>query len=315
MVLGIQLRVIAMDFADKKILFELDGNCRLSYRELADKLNISSNAVRKRIINLIEVGVIVDFVVELTYAAANSNLVICILQTDGSERPEEFIDALGGYPSIIATFRETPQGYIVFGQCSGTEDISSMSVFIRGLRSVTHVATHIISHQPLPVGKKTEFTRIQLKVLKALLDDPRMSISDISIKSGYTARRVRRTLEELYEGQGVHFGVYWNVNKGDNVYFLLESKWNEKEIQFSQLAENLEHHFPDTYWYSFVSATNPIILSVFVIEHPREIETITDKVLAVEGVESAHAHLLYPAKLYRYPLKDKLAEIIKKSGL
>ncbi|MFW9800474.1 MAG: AsnC family transcriptional regulator, partial [Candidatus Thorarchaeota archaeon] len=38
-----------MDSADRRILWELDANCRTTYERLGRKLGLSANAIRKRI--------------------------------------------------------------------------------------------------------------------------------------------------------------------------------------------------------------------------------------------------------------------------
>jgi len=90
-----------VDPIDKKILLALDSNCRLSYQALADQVCISANAVRKRFDRLIETGVIEEFVVLLRPDMVGSEYLVALVQTDGTENEEEFIEYLGANPNIV----------------------------------------------------------------------------------------------------------------------------------------------------------------------------------------------------------------------
>jgi DNA-binding Lrp family transcriptional regulator len=44
-----------MDDVDKRIILELDSDCRMTSQTMADKLGLSSTAVRKRLTKLLEI--------------------------------------------------------------------------------------------------------------------------------------------------------------------------------------------------------------------------------------------------------------------
>ena len=54
-----------LDEIDKKILYELISNARISYVELARKLNLSEAAIRKRVKKLKEIGAIRGFTINI----------------------------------------------------------------------------------------------------------------------------------------------------------------------------------------------------------------------------------------------------------
>ncbi|MHA2323416.1 MAG: Lrp/AsnC family transcriptional regulator [Candidatus Thorarchaeota archaeon] len=73
----------------------------MTYKTMADKLGLSATAVKKRITKLLERGVIDRFITTLNYEMIDSDLLLSIIQTDGSEFQEDFIDEMGKNPSVI----------------------------------------------------------------------------------------------------------------------------------------------------------------------------------------------------------------------
>ncbi len=65
-----------LDEIDSKILRCLTGDCRLSYRKIANNLNISTSTVSKRINRMVENGVILSFVPLLNSNLLNINMYV-----------------------------------------------------------------------------------------------------------------------------------------------------------------------------------------------------------------------------------------------
>lgn len=56
-----------LDEKDQKILHMLSDDSRLLWKEIGGNLGISANAARRRVLNLIESGVIKRFTIEIDY--------------------------------------------------------------------------------------------------------------------------------------------------------------------------------------------------------------------------------------------------------
>jgi DNA-binding Lrp family transcriptional regulator len=63
-----------MDAIDSKILAELQKDARISYTDLAKKLNLSDVAIKKRVDKLIDDGIIKSFSIELNYKKLGKNV-------------------------------------------------------------------------------------------------------------------------------------------------------------------------------------------------------------------------------------------------
>ncbi|MFW9974994.1 MAG: winged helix-turn-helix transcriptional regulator [Candidatus Thorarchaeota archaeon] len=300
---------------DKRILLSLDDNCRMSYQSLADMLGVTANAVKKRIDRLIETGVIEEFSIVLRPAMMGSDYLIALVSTDGNEDEEKFIDQLGSHLMIIQVGQlVTGSGRLYFLHCEyiGAEGLRNVGSFLRTLDSVTNIELHTILTKP---GEKFEVKNLHLRVLRYLLKDARMQVSEISEKSGLTSRRVSRAIQEMHSSNAFWFAVRWNLSLGQNAEFYLKVEYAEQASRMDEIDEWLRERFPDEYWFSFYSAMEPILFAKFVTNHFRDAEEISRITKNAPFSKSVDVLLSYPVKKFPRLGKIKIEEMIQDAKL
>ncbi|MFX1369820.1 MAG: winged helix-turn-helix transcriptional regulator, partial [Promethearchaeota archaeon] len=164
-------------------------------------------------------------------------------------------------------------------------------------------------------GESFDIKRIHLRVLKLLLRDARMQIGRISEESGLTAKRASRAIREMQDSKAFWFIVRWNLSLGNNTRFFLKITYDEQGIKMDEIDEWLRTTFPDDYWLSFYSATEPIIFAKFVTEHFREAEQISLIVKNAPFSVSVNVLLSYPVKKFPRLGCVKIEELIREAGL
>ena len=301
-----------MDVVDKSILMALDRNCRISYEALARDLGVSANAVRKRVANLIESKVITDFVVVFSPAMTGAELLFLQIETDGCEDPEELSEKIGSHPAALQVTRVasgTGGLYIVFGEYVDSPQMLELSSFIRSIDCVVSVDTHPLLTAE---GGKIEMKRVHLRVLRTLTEDARMQISEIARKTGMTARSAWRALNQMLDSGAVWFSTRWDLAAGGSTRFFAKIQYNEKTVSHQDVEDWLGKEFPTAYWYSYVSATEPMIFSNFVVDHIGDADRISRELTKSEFIKSAIPMIVYPTK--KFPrigmtmLEDKLKQ-------
>ncbi|MFW9847541.1 MAG: winged helix-turn-helix transcriptional regulator [Candidatus Thorarchaeota archaeon] len=303
-----------MDVIDKSILMALDKNCRMSYEALARDLGVSANAVRKRVNNLIESNIITDFVVLFSSAMTGAELLFLQIETDGCEDPEELSELLGTHPSVLQVTRVasgTGGLYIVFAEYVDSPQMLELSSYIRSKDCIVSVDTH-----PLLTSKggKLELKRVHLRVLRALTEDARMQISEIARKSGMTARSARRALHQMIDSGALWFATRWDLAAGGSTRFFAKIQFDEKMTNHQELEDWLTKNYSLVYWYSYVSATEPILFSNFVVDHISEADRISRELTRNEFIVSAIPMIVYPTKKYPRIGMTLLEERIKQEG-
>jgi DNA-binding Lrp family transcriptional regulator len=142
--------VAGLDPTDKKILDELSFDCRLSYRELAKRVGLSTTAVIRRVNALIDDGTIHNFVVIPTRNMAGTDSFIAIIHTDSSENLDEFVSMIGSTHKFIQVSQLiSPRGHSFFltGRYTSFSDLMEIGRFLRALDGVEEVEIYHIERK------------------------------------------------------------------------------------------------------------------------------------------------------------------------
>jgi DNA-binding Lrp family transcriptional regulator len=304
-----------VDSIDKHILLALDGNCRLSYQALSDRLGITANAIRKRLDRLIETGVIEEFVVLLRPEMVSSEYLVALVQTDASEDVEEFIEYLGAHLNVVQAGQiVTSSNRLYFVHCEyvGSEELKALSTFFRQLEPVTDAELHTI---PVQRGNEFNIKRLHLQVLKLLLEDARMQISQIANRLGITARRAGRAIQEMQNSGAFWFAARWDLSKGNNTEFYLKVTYDEKVITKEAVDEWFRETYPDEYWFSFYSAMKPVLFAKCVTSHFRDARAIAQAVNNETFSCSVDVLLSYPVTKFTRVGMLRIQQLIQDAGL
>lgn len=303
-----------MDSIDKRILLALDENCRMSYQALAEKLGLTATAIKKRMDRLIETGVIEEFSIILKPAMMESDYLIALVFTDGSEDEEEFIEQIGSHLMIVQVGQlVTSVGRLYFLHCEyvGAEGLQNLGTFLRTLDSVSSIELHTTMTQR---GEKFDIKKMHLRVLKHLLEDARMQVSEISERAGLTSRRVSRAIQEMHDSNAFWFATRWNLSLGKNTEFYLKIEYDEQASRMDEIDEWLRDRFPNEYWFSFYSAMEPILFAKFVTEHFRDAEQISRITKNASFSKTVDVLLSYPVRKFPRLGRIKIEEMIDEAG-
>ena len=301
-----------MDYMDKSILEDLSVNCRITYQALARKYDVSSNAIKRRIDRLIESGVIEKFTISLSWAMIDACTVVSHVYFDKQVNALDFVDMVGTNP-LVHTVGADSYGCLNVAACyRDANDLAKLGEFLRSLEGVESVEIHPLLEK---VGKKVEFTKLEIRVIAALQKRARMTISELAEKTGLTARRVRKILHGLKEKRGVHFTTMINWNAGDQTRVSFRVKWDETQTQREQIIEKVNEKYPKELVGVYPSSMEPLMWIEFMIDHMRDAEGIADWLTSNTSVMMMATIIPYPRK--RYPcLRDlRLQEILSEISL
>jgi DNA-binding Lrp family transcriptional regulator len=285
-------------------------NCRITYRDLAENLNLTANAVKKRVTKLVDAGVLIFDVVP-SYAQVDADPVLVMVKTDNTMTSDALLDELGEH-ELIFVVNPLPDGQLFyFADCRDSLELVDLLSFTRTRESVTETIAYSLITQR---GKKGTYTNDQLRVLRVVLDDPRMSVSTIAQECGISARRVRRAINEMIENETASFMSRWNPNLGDSIAVCSEIRWKAGYSEMIDADSWLRETFPNTYWFSYIVANEPIFFAMFLLEHVREMEDIDKKLEESKRTEYANIHFVFPSRLYPRPRKIWLEELLDSKG-
>jgi DNA-binding Lrp family transcriptional regulator len=297
-----------IDSLDKSILSELGLNCRTSYQKIAEKYSVSATAVKKRVEKLIQSGVIVEFIIEFNLAMIDGEFFLAVIRTDSSVFEEEFINDLGSNEMISEVGALTGGSFIAFGSYVGSEGLRKIGKFLRTQESVEDVELHTLI---FPKGQKFQLKNLHLRVLRCLLDDPRLPVTKVAKKTGLAARSVSRAIDEILESQSVRLSIRWNLNAADSITFLSKITWDEGKTDLDGIMQWLRKEFPVEFWEPLISADSPTMFPAFVVESLRDVEVITRKLQHAEFVESVVTLIGKPSRSFYDLRRHHLEELLK----
>ena len=304
---------------DKGILLELYGNCRTTYRSIAQKLGMTATSVKKRITQLREIGFLSRSYVMLSLAMTDADYCLAKLFTDGMD-DETFIDLIGTHPSVKVVMRIDPRSLFVVGEVVGPLGLFELGRFLRGLEHVEEVEitnVYPITPTPLPAGSqyayrgnKVTFTTPQLQVLRCLLHDARIPATEIAKEINLSARRVRQVLQDLVNGGGLYFTIFTKMSSGGVIPFNLIIDFDETQATPYEVTKWVMEQNPFEYWNSFLVANRPTLYHFHTAKDLQTIETITNVTKKAKFVNRVGTMIVLPQTFFVGPGYIRLAELV-----
>lgn len=244
----------------------------------------------------------------LSIGMTGSSQLFGFLTSDGSRDEVEMIDEIGAHSNVSAAAAYSNGTYAFVANYDSAQELHELSIFLRRIKGVVDTEIHPTI---IPPGQKMELTKLHLRVLKVLIEEPRLSIVEIANRSGLTARRVRRILGQLQENGAVQFKALVELGAASGIPFIARIRWNEKRTTYGSIIEWLERKYPLAVWEHFISATEPILFTLLAGENLTNVNEIAREIRRHPDIESvitsiSKFHKFFPSLRY-----NKLLEMIK----
>jgi len=260
-----------MDELDLKIVMLLDINSRLSYREIANHVDLSLNAVYKRVQNLIDLGVIRRFVAKINpyaigavyvyiFGRSNThNMDKVILELQHNKNISQLVLTSRNFIYIGAFLRNIHELGDYSSFISNTAEIQSPIVGLRDGSYHSMPIDHIY-----PKSKMLNLDKLDLSIIRTLHNDSRKAISEIADDLGSTPSTIRRRLSRLIDEGVVELTVDLHLEASGDVYSILviNLKPSTDRTQYAKLISNKYKPFILT-CYTFSNLPNTLLFWVW----------------------------------------------------
>jgi Lrp/AsnC family transcriptional regulator for asnA, asnC and gidA len=129
--------LLKIDSIDEQILKILEEDGRISYRQLGQKLGIEESTARKRVVRLVEKGVIERFTVDVNDATLGRTITAFITVYPSLKHANEVIDK-------IVNLAEVVESYNLSGRCgvflkTTFGDMKALNEFIAKIRGISGI--------------------------------------------------------------------------------------------------------------------------------------------------------------------------------
>lgn len=322
-----------LDETDRKIIGILAGDSRLSYERIGSALNLTRNSIKTRVNRMVSIGVIQEYIADINLSVLGYNVYYVItkqrekgINTETNHitksKAIEYLDRLGdilaeievlGESSIfrIAT-REVLPGIKIAGK--DHEGIAATSELERGLIKKVVLASTAKGFKSRILRKHQQqehqsfLTPTDLRILRCLVLNPRIGVTDIANLISVSARTANRILNKLIDNGVVRFSIICDPSlmKGLVVFgLLIYVDDNNKQGKVKSLNSHkvLERLYSDSQEFPFlrtpiISHDNIVIMSVFGSD-VFAIDSIFKRILSFEEVKKVELYVFTRIKYYK----------------
>lgn len=289
----VSLKGYILDKKDIDILRVLIRDSRSSYRQIGLSIGLSTNAAKARISRLISSGVIRQFFTSINVAAFGYSK-LCYLFIRNSKSIDETLSRIKLLGQLVLE----------------VEGIGGISLIAIAIRKNDEVKIELLTEalkpaliQNLFVGQssplKLRLRSTDFKILKCLLSDPRMEISEIAKRISVSSKTAGDRLAKLKENRIVMFNVATDpVNMKGYIRcgMLVRLDTNSTPKTIRQVQDVLESQFiialPMIHQEN-VTSFQLVVNSIF------EIDPALKKVESLDGVKSAEVFIPQRGRMHQ----------------
>lgn len=240
-----------MDELDVQLCLHLITNCRLTFRELGERVNLSVNAVHKRVKDLIENGIIGRFSAHPSIYILNA---IHILVFGETQQPLNDTDTqkLGQNKNTQYVLAASGNNLYVGALLPSIHDLDQYVQFTKQTTRMVKPQVGIISgnyftYAPSTYSVKSfEYDRIDWQIIQSLHNDARKSLSEIATEIGISVQTVRRHLDEMMENNAVQLTIDWRPDNSNDVISFLHIVMRphaNRDLYTENIMKQLSPHF------------------------------------------------------------------------
>ena len=302
-----------IDPVDKIIIERLSNNCRTSLQELARVSGVSANAVIKRIENLVDSGTIDQFLVLLSPQMSNEDTAIAILEFSNEQNEKNLLGYLSRNPSMYRVYRLLDGRYIVYGIYFDQEELNSLIVHLNTLPGIRNVEMHFkFLHY---WGGMIELTSAHRKVLRCLIDNPRISVSNIARVTGLESNKIKELIEHMRASEAVLFTITTSDDLDEkSTEVLAKVQWNVSQTSKEELMNWLQREFGSLRLGECVSAIEPTLFFHFSVNHVREIEIVVNKIKEFGLAVTIEPLIMFPGIKFSDPRQRRTKTMLQETG-
>jgi len=288
-----------MDEIDVKLCQLLLINSRTPFRDLADKLNISVQAVHKRVQNLVENKCIYRYVT-LPSEKIWPAMSVHVYGISRTKSIDKTLEQLGKNDWVMGVYIGSGNIIYVAGTLRNINEVDEFTEFVKRAGEIPDPEVGIIppmtgygSLIPKPPGPPRELGSLDMRIIGSLHSDSRKPIAEIAKELNVSVKTINRHLEKMVEDELISFTILWYPKQtGDQIAFLhLTLKSDvEKNIEIARFMKKYSPRI--AFFLPFVNIPHKVV-AVTWSTSMLAFEQLQKALENEESVETTEAHFLY----------------------
>jgi len=290
-----------MDNTDIALIKLLLANSRLSYAELAEKLNLSVNAAHKRIQLLIDSGVIRKFTAKIGPLAAPF-INVFIWGTSQISSVQALSEKLSIHDSIYWLAIGGGKTLFIGAYLRTIGDLPALVAYVKEVAKMPEPTIGIAAsptNLPPSGGSQSETTLCTLdyKILNSLKNSARKPLSDVAESLGIAAKTVRHRIKRMSTNQLIELSIDWYPDKSNDIITLMDFHFSAGAALDDMFR--IAKKFPDNvlYFWSYANLPNTATFALWT-NTMKELQSIRETLEIEPGVASVTPVILYVGYIF-----------------
>jgi DNA-binding Lrp family transcriptional regulator len=250
-----------MDETDLALCRSLIMNSRMPYSELGKTLDLTPQAVHRRVQSLIEAEIITGTGTFLTLRAQGRMWVV-IFGWSRAASMDEVATKLKSESDVAVFFVASGNYVYIHGAVSDANDMASFVTKVQKVAMIHDVQVGIVPSPPQ--APKDALSRLDLRLIKSLQEDARKPISEVAEEVGVSVKTAKRKLDRMVEEDLVQFSIHWRPDtQGDtvtNIHLSIKEDVEREKVAF-HLIKRMAAGVIRTY--SFSNLPNQLVVMLW----------------------------------------------------
>ena len=297
-----------MDRTDIILCELLLADSRTSYRELADKLGLSVNAVHKRIQMMMDIGVIREFTARLSLSGLQGLTVVMFGKSEPLSLDEVKRDLQAS--GKVYWLAVTGADFLIVG--AYLKNLGELESCIRFVKETCHMASPfigIMAPAPLPHPDEASkgMQKIDYKIVASLHSNSRKTISQVAAELSLSAKTVRRRLAWMERNQLLEFSIDWYPDASNDIMTLFQifvTPGNETW----KIGTKMVRDFSPNFLFPMLFNNAPEVFFAFVwTPTTKELRQLCESLDKYEGVQRIVPNIIYSGFIFE-TWRDRIIE-------
>jgi DNA-binding Lrp family transcriptional regulator len=276
------------------------ADSRLSYRELANILNLSVTAVHNRIQALVESGIIRKFTAKI--GVISSNAIHVLIFGNSKINPVRELNAkLQQHGSIYWLAIGGGNFLYVGAYLRNISELESLVSYVKKEAGMPEPAVGLTySFPPLPavpsVCDRTLYA-LDYQIIRSLKDNSRKATSDVAEELGVSAKTVRRRLSRMIKNGLIELSIEWYPDASNDIMTIFhvqtkpDTDTNTVDKLFKKYSPNVIFHW------GFSNIPNTFVAIVWT-STMKELQSVRESLEHETVVQATAPNILYTGYIF-----------------
>jgi DNA-binding Lrp family transcriptional regulator len=281
------------------------GNSRLSYRALAEKLDLSVTAVHNRIQTLIDLGIIRKFNTSLSVFAQNAIHVLII----GATKTTSISNIKPKLEKQGSIYWLAVGGGSILYVGAYLRNIGDLEALVRFVKEKAEMPEPTVGLMGSPIPPmlrnlnlkglegENKLCDLDYKILRSLKDDSRKPTSLVAEELDVSTKTVRRRLARMENKFLIQYSIEWYPDASNDIISLFHVNFkNDATPDTPNLI--LQKHYPHTLFYwSFSNIPGSYLFMVWT-QTTKELREIRESLEAEPTVQTVAPNIIYTGYIF-----------------